>query len=347
MGMTLIRVSGLDKGYSGKVAAICQVSLEVQAGELLALAGESGSGKSTLLRLIAGLELPDRGIIEIDGVQVAGPGRFVEPQHRNVGLVFQDYALFPHMTVLQNTMFGLKEWSSSDRKRRVAEVLALVGLESLTSRYPHQLSGGQQQRVAIARALAPKPQIILLDEPFSSLDTSLKDQVRIEVKNIIKESQVTAVLVTHDIQDALSTADRIALLKDGSLQQVDTPKRLYNYPVNKYVAGFFGKVNFLATHYQEDKLCTPLCELPIEEAPIVTEGLLCVRPQDLHVSITPPGIKAKVVEINYLGNSLQLQVKAEDHLLWCYTTEMSYQRDQEVYLELKLSQPHVIKDENN
>src|SRR5690606_10343953 len=223
------------------------ISFDVKKGEILALVGESGSGKTTLLRLIAGLEHPDAGCIWLSGEKIV-EGRVSVPAHkRKVGLVFQDYALFPHLTVFENVTFGLQNGHSNPEKLAL-EALSMVGLHENHHYYPHQLSGGQQQRVALARAIAPNPKILLLDEPFSNLDAMLKDQVREEIRHIIKKADITAIFVTHDTRDALSTADRIAILHKGYLQQIDTPKALYEFPVNPYVANFFGKRNeILAT----------------------------------------------------------------------------------------------------
>ncbi|ERM84004.1 ABC transporter [Rhodonellum psychrophilum GCM71 = DSM 17998] len=246
--MTILSLHHIFKKYSqAPEYAINDVSFDVKEGEILALVGESGSGKTTLLRLIAGLEHPESGSISLSG-QVIVEGRESVPAHeRQVGMVFQDYALFPHLTILENVKFGLQKFKG-DKEKKVRETLLLVGLKEDFNKYPHQLSGGQQQRVALARAMAPNPKIILMDEPFSNLDAMLKDQVREEIRQIIKKTGVTAILVTHDTRDALSTADRIAILHKGYLQQIDIPKMLYEKPVNPYVANFFGKRNeILAT----------------------------------------------------------------------------------------------------
>ena len=214
--MNILSLKSVTKKFSAKAVAIRNIDLQVAQGELLALTGESGCGKTTLLRLIAGLESPDHGTIEIDNTLVAGPHTMVPPQQRPVGLVFQDYALFPHMTVLQNVLFGLKSYPIKQAKERSKEMLDLVNLPGLEKRYPHELSGGQQQRVAIARSLAPKPKLLLLDEPFSNLDTLLRDQVRQELLMILRKAGTTVILVTHDVQDALSMADSIAVLRNGN-----------------------------------------------------------------------------------------------------------------------------------
>ncbi len=243
---TVLDIKNLYKKYTRKDAFVIRdVNLQVSKGELLGLLGESGSGKTTLLRLIAGFEEPDRGAILVNGQVVVDANVFVAPEKRKVGMVFQDYALFPHMDIQKNVCYGLHGYSKEEIKDRVKEVLKLVGLQSFAGRYPHQLSGGQQQRAALARALAPRPSILLLDEPFSNLDVVLKEQVREDLRNILKRTETTAIFVTHDTKDALSTADRIALLKDGHIQQSGSPKELYNKPSNIYTASFLGKVNII------------------------------------------------------------------------------------------------------
>jgi iron(III) transport system ATP-binding protein len=241
--MEILELQRINKKYkNAEKYAVQDVSFKVKKGEILALVGESGSGKTTLLRLIAGLEHPDSGCIWLSGDKIA-EGRTSVPAHkRKVGLVFQDYALFPHLTILENVAFGLHHMNGNLNKL-AQEALEMVGLNENHHYYPHQLSGGQQQRVALARAIAPNPKILLLDEPFSNLDTVLKDQVREEIRHIIKKAEITAIFVTHDTRDALSTADRIAILHKGYLQQIDNPKNLYENPANPYVANFFGKRN--------------------------------------------------------------------------------------------------------
>ncbi|MGB0388553.1 MAG: ABC transporter ATP-binding protein [Ardenticatenaceae bacterium] len=226
--------------------AIDDLSLRVYRGEVLALLGPSGCGKTTTLRLIAGFERPDHGLVMINNQVVAGPKRWIPPEKRGLGVVFQEYALFPHYTVAQNVAFGLHKSSRRERTTRVSEVLELVGLGDMKKRYPHELSGGQQQRVALARALAPKPVVVLLDEPFSNLDADLRVQMRGEVKRILKEANSTAIVVTHDQQEALAVGDRVAIMNRGHLEQVDTPQRAFHIPATRFVADFLGLADFIA-----------------------------------------------------------------------------------------------------
>ena len=242
---TVLNIASLSKKFESTLA-LNQLDMQVTPGEVVALLGESGSGKTTLLRLIAGFEEPTQGEIVLNGQKVASPKAFIPPEKRNLGMVFQEYALFPHKTVEENIVYGLKsKLAKKEQQSRIRQMLSLVGLKGLEKRYPHELSGGQQQRVAIARALAPRPSILLLDEPFSNLDETLKAQVRKDLKRLLKRLDATAIFVTHDTKDALATADRIFMLKDGALQQEGTPQELYQQPANAYVASYFGPVNWL------------------------------------------------------------------------------------------------------
>ena len=234
-----IEIRGLTKRFvtrRDRVIAVQDLNLDIKAGELIAFLGPSGTGKTTLLRLIAGFESPDSGTISIDGrpvVDVRG-NIDVTPERRNVGMIFQDYSLFPHLTVVDNVAFGIK--NLQDSKRRVLEVLELVGLAGMQNRYPHQLSGGQQQRVALARTLAPHPSVILMDEPFNALDATLRPQVREQVEEILRRSGTTAILVTHDAEEAMIMADRVAVVCNGSLEQVGSPEEVYYHPKTLFVA---------------------------------------------------------------------------------------------------------------
>src|SRR5690606_5213972 len=226
--MSALELRGLTKRYAGADRdALRDVSLRIEPGEIVGLVGGSGAGKSTLLRLIAGLETPTAGTILIDGRAVCDGRRSVPPEQRGIGLVFQDYALFPHLTVESNVAFGLHRVPRSRRRERVREVLDLVGLADLAGRYPHQLSGGQQQRAALARALAPDPAVLLLDEPFSSLDALLKPALRDEVARILRSAGTTTLVVVHDQEDVVSLADRVAILRDGGLWQVGAPRDVF------------------------------------------------------------------------------------------------------------------------
>ncbi|GJM27754.1 MAG: iron(III) ABC transporter ATP-binding protein [Cyclobacteriaceae bacterium] len=345
--MSLLELQSVTKTFTGNSLAVENVSLQVTQGELLALTGESGCGKTTLLRIIAGLEQPDGGSVYLDNQLVAGNGHFIHPQHRQVGLVFQDYALFPHMTVAKNIIFGLGSWSRTERHSRLMEMLKLVELKGFEDRYPHQLSGGQQQRVAIARALAPKPKLLLLDEPFSNLDTLLKDQVRREVSAILRLSGTTAILVTHDIQDAMSMADRIAILRNGRLLQVGVPNQLYDHPMDSYIASFFGKVNLIPVTSDGGRVNSEIGSLDLNEIGDKT-GILCLRPQ--HITIVKDNESAtlsEIIGVTYLGNCQQLELKTGGCQLWCIQPlNVKYSPGQEVNLRFDLGGAHVIWDQH-
>ncbi len=237
-----LRCSNLTRRFAG-VTAVNGASLEVETGTLLALLGPSGCGKTTLLRLIAGLDRPHAGTIEVDGRVVESTGEHVPPERREVGLVFQEYALFPHLSVADNVAFGLSR--GPDRAGRVEEMLGQVGLDGLGTRMPHELSGGQQQRVALARALAPGPRLIMLDEPFSNLDPALREGVRREVRRVLRAAEATAIIVTHDQEEAMSLADEVAVMMDGRILQQAPPAELYRRPASRRVAEFIGDINVI------------------------------------------------------------------------------------------------------
>ncbi|GAB4571168.1 MAG: ABC transporter ATP-binding protein [Anaerolineae bacterium] len=251
-----LECNNLSKSF-GATVALKEVSLTIETGSLTALLGPSGCGKTTLLRLIAGFERPDTGTIHINGRLMASEQVMVPAEQRRVGMVFQEYALFQHLNVAQNIAFGLKG-SAAEKQARIQEMLHLIGLEGFDQRMPHELSGGQQQRIALARALAPRPEILLLDEPFSNLDAALRSQVRTEVKAILRASQITAVFVTHDQEEALSLADQVAVMSAGKILQVAPPKTLYHYPAHRDVATFVGESHFLPAQAAGN---TATCEL--------------------------------------------------------------------------------------
>ena len=254
--MSVLRFENVRHAY-GRKLALSDFTLAVGEGEIVALLGPSGSGKTTALRIAAGLEVPEAGNVFVGTKQVAGDGLFVPPESRDIGLLFQDLALFPHLSVSENVGFGLKG-NSAERRRRIADLLSLVGLDGLGQRYPHQLSGGQQQRVALARALAPEPRVLLLDEPFSNLDVVLRHQVRREMVALLKRIGTSVLFVTHDPEEALYVADQVAVMGGGVIQQVAAPEDLYFAPANRFVAAFFGDANVIPATVKSGQAETPL-----------------------------------------------------------------------------------------
>ncbi|MDO8475603.1 MAG: ABC transporter ATP-binding protein [Candidatus Rokubacteria bacterium] len=241
-----LELRGVSKRFSADgLPAVDRLSLSLTQGEILALLGPSGCGKTTTLRIIAGLETPDSGTVAMRGRIVGGSGHAVPAEERGIGIVFQDYALFPHLTVAENVSFGLLKLRRGARQTRVGEVLDLVGMSGFERRYPHELSGGQQQRVAVARAMAPAPTLMLLDEPFSSLDADLRAQMRDEIERILRSTGTTTVFVTHDQEEAFTLADRVGVLHAGRMEQLDTPEQVYHRPATRFVAAFVGAADFL------------------------------------------------------------------------------------------------------
>ncbi|MFQ5781315.1 MAG: ABC transporter ATP-binding protein, partial [Nitrospiria bacterium] len=280
--MTIIELVNVTKRFAvAGSPAVTDISFEIEKGEVLALLGPSGSGKTTILRLIAGFEAPDRGRIFLGGRDVSGLDHYVPPEKRGVGMVFQDYALFPHLTVEGNVTFGLGHLSRLDQVKKGRDVLELVGLSSLRDRYPHELSGGQQQRVALARALTPDPIVILLDEPFSNLDPDMRSQMQGEVSMILKRTGSTAILVTHDHEEAFAMANRVALLNEGHLEQHDTPEAVYHTPLTPFVADFVGQADFIPGRVQADSILTEIGIFPSRsEFPSGMEVMVMIRPDD-------------------------------------------------------------------
>lgn len=302
MGQTeILSVKAVTKQYKATQSpAIEQVSFSLQAGDILSLLGASGCGKTTLLRLIAGFERPEAGSIVLNGKLITAPNAWVPPEQRPIGMVFQDYALFPHLTVAKNVAFGLTNrrpgrprLSPSQVRDLAAEAIALVGLQGLGDRYPHQLSGGQQQRVALARALAPRPPLILLDEPLSNLDVQVRLHLRQEIRTVLKETGTSAIFVTHDQEEAMSISDWVAVIHQGQIEQLDTPETLYQQPRSRFIAEFVTQANFLpatrqATHWQTEIGAFPIAQvnaLPVPgSATEPTTGILMLRQEEIQLS---------------------------------------------------------------
>ncbi|HEX7611027.1 MAG TPA: ABC transporter ATP-binding protein [Solirubrobacteraceae bacterium] len=317
--MSRLTVRDLVKGYGGR-PVLRGVDLDVEPGSLTAVLGLSGCGKTTLLRVIAGFERAEHGSVALAGHTLDDGHTYVAPEKRGVGYVPQEGALFPHLTVQDNVGFGL-----SRRERRgqaVAALLDMVGIAALATRLPHQLSGGEQQRVALARALARRPQALLLDEPFSSLDASLRNHVREEVHALLREQGVTTVLVTHDQEEALSLADTVAVLREGRIVQQGSPAELYERPSDASLAGFLGAVNLVPADLQGGSALTPLGTLALRPVPgAQTSGaaVVMVRPEQLDVSprgsrdgSEAPGMGGRVEQCRYYGHDALLEIRPEE-----------------------------------
>ena len=311
---TLLEVNHVSIAY-GSNTVVHDISIRLQKGEIGCLLGPSGCGKTTLLRAIAGFETIKSGNINLAGITVSLADKTLPPEKRHIGMVFQDFALFPHLNIADNIRFGIRHQKRADQKKRVDELLSLVGLEEMKSRYPHELSGGQQQRIAVARALAPKPSLLLLDEPFSSMDAELRGELAREVRQILKQEQITAILVSHDQNEAFAMADGIGVMKDGRLQQWDSAYNLYHTPKTPFVADFIGQGVFLDGVITEDnKISTSLAllegKLPEGSVP-GSEVKVLVRPDDiLHDDCSPR--KALIKARNFRGANFLYTLKLDD-----------------------------------
>ncbi|MEA2408511.1 MAG: iron(III) transport system ATP-binding protein [Thermoleophilaceae bacterium] len=304
--MSHVRLRGLSKSF-GSVPAVRELNLDIEHGELLAVLGPSGCGKTTLLRMVAGFERPDAGCVVVSDEVVAGPGRMVPPEKRKVGMVFQDYALFPHLTVEGNVAFGLSTRPREERDALTRRTLELVGLQHKASGPVYELSGGE--RHPLARALAPEPELVLLDEPFSNLDASLRAGLRREVELILRDAEATALLVTHDQEEALSLADRVAVMRDGSIVQVGPPVEVYGSPATRWAAQFVGEVNVLSGVARGGGVETELGIFDLRE-PASGSVHVAVRPEQLELSTRDAG-NAEVIAREFRGHDVLYRLRHE------------------------------------
>ena len=291
------------------VAAVSKVSFTLKPGEVACLLGPSGCGKTTLLRIAAGIERPSAGRVLYDNIEVAGPGTFVPPEQRNIGLMFQDFALFPHLTLLDNVAFGLRKLRRAEALKLALHGLERVGLASMANDYPHKLSGGEQQRVALARAIVPRPQVMLMDEPFSGLDQRLREIVRAKTLELLRETRSSCLLVTHDPIEAMAVADRIFLMRAGRLIQAGTPEELYRHPVDIESARFFSDFNEVAGEVREGRVCCALGDFPAANFAAGARVTLLIRPQGMRIAATAgEGFEALVTGNRFLGDDTECQL---------------------------------------
>jgi len=315
--MSAIELAGAEKSF-GAVHAVRPTDLSVERGELFAILGPSGCGKTTMLRLIAGFEVPDGGTIRVGGADMAGGSCWVPPERRRIGMVFQDYALFPHLSVADNVRFGLREgrlrmpWRrrSTELTGAARSVLELVGLHHKAERFPHELSGGERQRVALARALAPEPEVVLLDEPFSSLDASLRAGLRREVELILREAETAAIFVTHDQEEALSLADRIAVMHEGSVVQVGTPQEIYYRPRDRWTAQFVGEVNLVQGVADPVGIATEIGFFDLAEPAGPGVVRVAIRPEQLELRPDEAG-NATIDDREFRGHDVLYRLRHE------------------------------------
>lgn len=312
MADPIIELRGVTKRFAPGADAVRGLSFALAQGRFMALLGASGCGKTTTLRLIAGLEQPDEGEIWLNGARVSGGGKSTPPEQRRVGMVFQDYALFPHLTIAQNVAFAINRWPAPERDARVEELLRMTGLAGLGRRYPHELSGGQQQRVALARALAAKPSIVLLDEPFSNLDAALRSAMREDVREILRAAGATAIFVTHDQEEALSITDVVGVMSAGRMLQLGSPHDVYLRPTSREVASFVGEANFLPGRAAGQIVDCALGKLLLA-APAHGPVDVMVRPEALRL-VPEAASSATLDRITFYGHDQAASVRFDDGL---------------------------------
>lgn len=336
-------LSGISKHFPPLPAVVKDLSFQLESGELLTLLGPSGCGKTTTLRLIAGLEQPDSGSLRIAGREMNG----VPPEKRGVGLVFQEYALFPHLNVLHNVMFGLVDMSREQRLERAREVLSIVGLAIFETRMPHELSGGQQQRVALARALAPRPALLLLDEPFSNLDARLRQTTRTEVRQILRKTGTAALLVTHDQEEALAVSDRIALMRSGKIEQIGTPREVYCHPRTAFVAHFLGQSNLISGVSDGQRAETILGHIPLNYPTTPHKPVtLSLRPEELKLlhEQTNEGVLATISNKQFAGRDTLYTVMIGQTEILVLDTNNTWKESSAVRVKVA-GKAHVVEAE--
>ncbi|MGQ0673417.1 MAG: ABC transporter ATP-binding protein [Hyphomicrobium sp.] len=310
----------VERRYDGQ-RALAGVSLDIAPGEVVCLLGPSGCGKTTLLRIAAGIEKPSSGRVLINEHEVAGPQRFVPPEQRGVGLMFQDFALFPHLSIADNVAFGLKSLPRAEARREALAMLVRVGLERYADAYPHILSGGQQQRVALARALAPRPAVVLMDEPFSGLDVQLRDTMQEETLALLRETRATSMIVTHHPEEAMRLADRVAVMREGLIVQTGKAEDLYERPAELFVARMFSEINELSGRVERGAIATPFGSLPAPGLADGTAAVVCVRERGIRFRASTglngrgaaaggsgAALAGRVLHVRFLGDVQRLEI---------------------------------------
>lgn len=343
--MSLLKVDQISAGYADQ-KVVSDLSFHVNRGEIVSLLGASGCGKTTVLRAIAGFEPIQEGQIIINDDLVSSANQRVVPEHRSIGMVFQDYALFPHLSIADNIGFGLRKLKAQDRRYKVNNLLAAVGLPGLGDRYPHELSGGQQQRVALARALAPSPSLLLMDEPFSNLDVELRERLSLEVRDILKAQEITGILVTHDQHEAFAVSDKVGVMDKGSIIQWDTPYNLYHEPQSRFVANFIGQGEFIEgvvtepAHFETEFGTLKADRCSCEDS-IGREVEILLRPDDLVADPDGP-ISATVVERAFKGAEIlyTLQTPSGTRLLSLFPSHQNHALGEQV--RIRIDAEHVI-----
>ena len=294
--------------WYGDTRALRGVSLDIAPAEVVCLLGPSGCGKTTLLRVAAGIEKPSAGRVLINEREMAGPSRFVPPEQRGIGLMFQDFALFPHLSIINNVAFGLKALPRDEALREARHMLARVGLERYAEAYPSTLSGGQQQRVALARALLPRPSVVLMDEPFSGLDVQLRESMQEETRALLRETRATSMIVTHHPEEAMRLADRIAVMRSGRIIQAGTAEELYNRPAELFVARLFSEINEIQYRVAAGEIVTPFGKVPANGIANGETAILCVRERGMRLSTSGKGLPGRVLGVKFLGDVQRLEI---------------------------------------
>jgi iron(III) transport system ATP-binding protein len=305
-----LRFEGISKRYAGR-DVLLDVTLDIPAAEVVCLLGPSGCGKTTLLRVTAGIDDPTSGSVIMDGREIAGPGSGVPIEQRGIGMVFQDYALFPNFSVMENVAFGLRGMSKEAQRAAARVAVARVGLEARADAYPHMLSGGEQQRVALARAIVPRPRVLLMDEPFSNLDRRMRDAVREDTVALLRETGATCIMVTHDPEEAMQIADRIVLMREGRILQSGSPEMLYRKPVDITAARFFCDLNEIPGEIRDGSIQTSLGSFPARgktDGP----GFLCIRPQGIQIQPIGQGTMGRIQAVRFLGEMMQVDLRVQD-----------------------------------